>query len=372
MVRMCRAIAVLLLPALAAGAALAAGGGAPVAPAPAPVPARKLLGQRLMVGFRGTTAPGALLGAVRRGEVGGVILFGDNIVDEPQVSALTGSLQRAADQGGNPPLLIAVDQEGGQVRRFTNRPPFLSAPEMGVGNSAATAFREGSITGHYLRARGVNMDLAPVLDMPTSASSFIWQEGRAFSFDAQRVARLATAFALGLQSARVAATGKHFPGVGSAPVDTDNRRQELQPNAAQRAQALLPYESSIARGLDSVLLSTAGFPAYDSSGASAALSSQIIVGLLRHGLHFGGVTITDSLDSPTGHDEISAGLIAASAGVDILLYKDSAPGELPLLEAALRDGRISQQQATSSYERILALKERVAGQVAAPSGAASP
>lgn len=327
----------------------------------APVPIARLLGQRIMVGFPGTSAPRSLLAAVRRGEVGGVILFASNIVDRPQIRALTGSLQRSARQGGNPPLLIAIDQEGGQVKRFPNGPPFLSPPQMGDRDSVSTAYRQGVMTGRYLRARGIDMDLAPVLDVPTSSQAFIWRQGRAFSFDPGRVGRIAGAFARGLRSARVAATGKHFPGLGSARIDTDNQRQELHPTARQRAQALDPYQALIAHGLDTVMVSTAGFPAYDRSGASAALSPSIIGGLLRRRLGFRGVAITDSLGSPTGHDEITAGTLAAAAGADMLLYTDSAPGELPALERALRGGRISRAAATASYQRIVALKRALSG-----------
>jgi beta-N-acetylhexosaminidase len=339
--------------AVAPGAVDAARGGASsISPA-------RLLGQRIMVGLPGTTASATLLGQVRRGEVGAVILFSYNITDRGQVSALTGSLQRAARAGGNPPLLIAVDQEGGQVRRFADGPPFVSPPQMGARGSASLAARQGTLTGGYLKARGINMDLAPVLDVPTTHNAFIWQQGRAFSFNPATVARVAGAFARGLQSAGVAATGKHFPGLGSAPLDTDNSRQELSPSSSQRAAALVPYESLIRRGLDAVMLSTAGFPAYDRTGTVAALSSPIINGLLRGRLHFRGVTITDSLSSPIGHDEISGGVLAAEAGADILLYTDSAPGELGSLEAAFRAGRITRSASTASYARIVALKRTV-------------
>lgn len=314
-----------------------------------------------MVGVAGTSASPALLQAVRDGQVGAVILFAANIVNRSQVQSLTGSLQRAARQGGNPPLLIAIDQEGGQVKRFPHGPPFLSPPQMAQRASASVAFRQGAMTGAYLKQRGINMNLAPVLDVPTFSGAFIWLQGRAFSFNAQAVATYAGAFARGVQSAGIAATGKHFPGVGSGGTDTDYQLQELHPTTAQRRAALVPYRSLIRHGLDAVMLSTAGFPAYDPSGRVAALSPPMIRGLLRGRLGFKGVTITDSLNSPTGHDEITAGVLAASAGADILLFTDSAPGELRRLEAALHSGQIKRADAMASYERIVALKHLVAG-----------
>lgn len=203
------------------------------------------------------------------------------------------------------------------------------------------------------------MDLAPVVDVPTSSSSFIWQEGRAFSFSAGAVTKYSTQFALGLQSAGTAATAKHFPGVGSAGVDTDNQLDELHPTQAQRRAALRPYRSLIARGLDAVMLSTAGFPAFDRSGSPTALSRPMVQGLLRGRLGFQGVTITDALESPTGYDKLTAGMLAGRAGADILLYTGAATGELSRLESALRKGEISRSAAVASYQRIVGLKRRL-------------
>ena len=321
----------------------------------------KLLGQRIMVGLPGTSADAALLAQIRAGRVGSVILFAANIASSSQVRALTGSLQRAARQGGNPPLLIATDQEGGIVKRFPAGPPALAPRDLVHSGNPGIAATEGRRTGAYLKARGVNWDLAPVVDVPTFGGAFIWQQGRAFSFNPRTVARYATPFALGLQAAGVAATAKHFPGVGSAGVDTDNRHDELTPSASQRRAALDPYRALIPAGLYAVMLSTAGFPPYDATGTPAALSRRIVQGVLRGQLGFAGVAITDSpLGSPTTSDEIGAGVRAAQAGADILLYTDSAPGELAALESALAAGRLSRSEAEASYVRIVSLKQRVA------------
>jgi beta-N-acetylhexosaminidase len=199
-----------------------------------------------------------------------------------------------------------------------------------------------------------------VTDVPTFRGAFIWRQGRAFSFNADTVASYATSFALGLQNAHAAATAKHFPGVGSAAIDTDNKLDELRPTKAQREAALKPYRVLIPRGLDAVMLSTAGFPAYDASGAPTALSRTTIQSLLRGRLQFAGVTITDALGTPTGHDEVTAGVLAARAGADVLLYTDSAPGVLGALEHALSSGTLNPAEARASYSRIVALKRRVA------------
>jgi beta-N-acetylhexosaminidase len=327
--------------------------------APVPGSATKLLGQRIMVGMSGSVAPSWLLRAARAGQVGSVILFATNIVSRGQTVALTNALQRAARAGGNPKLLIAVDQEGGEVKRIPSGPPTLSPPQMAATNKVSVAGSQGRATGQFLKRWGINMDLAPVSDVPTFGGAFIWQQGRAFSFNAAKTANFATAFAQGLQSAGVAATGKHFPGLGSAPTDTDFRLQELHPNAVQRAGALKPYERMIPRGLDAVLVALAGFPAYDRSGAPAALSRPIIQGVLRDKLHFRGVTLTDALGAPTGHSQRTAGVLAAIAGADILLYTNSAPGELNALKGALGSHKLSAANADGAYRRIIALKSKL-------------
>jgi beta-N-acetylhexosaminidase len=338
-----------------AGPAHAAAGAA----APQQVPDDRLLGQRIMVGFPGISPSGALLRSIRQGHVGSVILFAANIGTRSQLRGLTGALQKAARQGGNPPLLISVDQEGGQVKRLPNGLPDLSPPQIARTGSSAVASRQGLSTGRYLKGLGINWDLAPVLDVPTFRGAFIWTQGRAFSFSAAAVSKYGTAFALGLQRAPVAATGKHFPGLGSAGIDTDNKLDELHPTARQRQLALKPYQSLIRRGLNAVLVSTAGFPAYDRSGSPAAFSAPIIQGLLRGKLRFRGVAITDALGAPTGRGEVDAGVLAARAGADILLYTDSAPGVLGGLERALHSGHISRAQAEAAYQRVVALKRRV-------------
>ena len=307
----------------------------------------------------GTAAPSWLLRAVKAGQVGSVILFSANIVSRGQTLGLTRALQRAARAGGNPKLLIAVDQEGGQVKRIPSGPPTLSPPQMAATGTVSVASSQGRATGRFLKRWGINMDLAPVSDVPTFRGAFIWEQGRAFSFNPGKTAKFATAFALGVQSAGVAATGKHFPGLGSAPTDTDSELQELHPTAAQRGAALKPYARMIPRGLDAVLVAIAGFPAYDPSGAPAALSRPIIEGLLRNKLHFRGVTMTDALGAPTGHSQRTAGVLAAIAGADILLYTNSAPDELAALKGALRSGKLGAGNADGAYRRILALKHKL-------------
>jgi beta-N-acetylhexosaminidase len=198
-----------------------------------------------------------------------------------------------------------------------------------------------------------------VVDVPTTTDAFIWHQGRAFSLDASTVAADGAAFATGLQARGVAAAAKHFPGLGTATTDTDFAHLELHPTQAQLAAALTPYRTLIGRGVDAVMAAVAGFRAYDRTGTVAALSRPIVTRLLRGRLGFRGVVITDSLSSSTGHDERTAGVLAAEAGSDVLLYTDRAPGELGALRAALSGDRLHAGEAADSYRRIVALKRRL-------------
>ena len=195
--------------------------GAPATAARATTPTlAQLVGQRLIVAFAGTHADANLLARIRAGHVGGVILFGANVKSPAQLTALDASLQAAAHAGGQPRLIIATDQEGGEVKRIPWAPPGRSAKQLGA--LPASAVDPGRVAhAATLHADGVNVDLAPVADVPHGPADFIEQQQRAFSTNRFTVAMDAPAFAGGLESRGVWPTLKHFPGLGLATVSTD-------------------------------------------------------------------------------------------------------------------------------------------------------
>jgi len=302
-----------------------------------------------------------LLGRVRRGEVGGVILFGFNITTPAALHALTGTLQAAASAGGQPPLLIAVDQEGGATSRITWAPPTLSAPQMGRDGRASTARAQGAATGVALGGLGVNVDLAPVADVPASAASFMERDGRTFSADAALTARLADAFASGLQSAGVLPAMKHFPGIGFAAQNTDASVVTITASTAGLAPGLEPYRAAIAHDLPLIMLSNATYAAYDTANA-AGWSAAISQALLRQGLGYTGATITDSLDGTAfarGVSDADLAVHAATAGTDLILVTGTEATSRGVYIALLADaanGTIPLATLQASYGRILALK----------------
>jgi beta-N-acetylhexosaminidase len=334
----------------------------PPPPSPPPVPLGRLVGQRLIVAFNGTTAPADLLAQLRTGAIGGVVLFGRNISTPDQVRALTARLAVAAHVGGAPPPLVCVDQEGGGVKRLPWAPPDLSPPQLGA-LPVASSRRQGLLTGRELRALGINCDLAPVADVPTVPGSFIAAQGRAFSSDPAVAAPRVAAFAQGLEAAGVAATLKHFPGLGFARATTDRNLVTIRVPRGALAPGLMPFQSGIAAGADMVMLSSATYTTL--SRQPGAWSMPIIDGLLRSDLGFSGVIITDSLDSAAGlrgWTTPQAAVRSAAAGADLLLITGSAAtsrGTFVTLVEAARGGTLPRTELEQGYARILALKRRL-------------
>jgi beta-N-acetylhexosaminidase len=320
----------------------------------------QLIGQKLVVRMQGLTPSANLLGRIRRGEVGGVILFGSNVSTAAALTTLTTTLRGAAAAGGRPPLLIAVDQEGGSVKRIPWAPPTLSPPVMGQLASTSVAQAQGSATGAALRDLGINVDLAPVADVPASTSSFMYQAGRTWSFNASRTAWLANAFATGLRLRSVLPTLKHFPGIGYATKNTDSSVVKIWASRAQLAPGLAPYRMAIANHVPLIMLSNATYPAYDSIHA-AGWSPAIVGTLLRQDLGFTGVTITDSLDGTANARGISTGRLAAAAaraGTDMILTTGSEAATSSLFAYLVQQataGTIPTATLQASYARILAL-----------------
>jgi beta-N-acetylhexosaminidase len=315
---------------------------------------RQLAGQHVVAGFSGTSAPKALRSRIHRGELAGVILFGSNISSRSQLRKLTRALQKAVPKGA-PPLIVSIDQEGGQVKRLSGAPA-LSAAGMGAKNSASYARHQGAATARNLRGVGVNVNLAPVLDVARSGSIMERQQ-RSFSRSAKRVARIGGAFARGLDANNVASTGKHFPGLGAARQNEDLHLNRIKASLKTlRAKDERPYTAQPG-ALKLVMLSTALYPTLGSG--PALFSKRIVKSELRGHVGFKGVTITDALDAPALHRYGSLGrrgVLATKAGVDVLLYTGSGGGSVDALVRAVRSGSISRAALRSSARRTLQLR----------------
>jgi beta-N-acetylhexosaminidase len=307
--------------------------------------------------YSGSSPGASFLGRVQRGEIGGVIVMGDNV--GPALRDSLVRLQAAARHGHRPPLLIATDQEGGQVKRLEGAPD-RSAKQMGDLHSSALTYREGRQTGALLRSYGINLDLAPVVDVAAGNGAFIAQEDRAFSEDPATVSAMSGAFAKGLRDASVAATAKHFPGLGNAGANTDVAAEQV----ALRPADLDPYRSLLRDDrISVVMMSSAVYPRLDGA-RPAVLSRTAVRGLLRERLGFAGLVVTDSLSAQALRGYREPGVAAAAAGVDLLLYTGdeaaSAAG-FKELQTAIREGRLRASDIRESVRRIRQFKRAQIG-----------
>ena len=319
----------------------------------------QLAGARVVTGFPGREPPAALRRMISAGEISGVILFDGNVGGRSSVRRLTAELQSIPRPAASPPLLVTVDQEGGLVRRLPG-PPKPSARTIGA-RGATFAKRLGRATGESLRSMGVNVDLAPVLDLGRPGRA-IFDEGRTFARKPGAVSRLAVGFARGLAAAGVAATAKHFPGLGAARINTDSAVQRIRlPAAKLRRNDERPYASFAQANGAMVMLSTAIYPAL--SPRPAALSRAIATGELRDRLGFTGVSITDALGSVSARAVGGPGktaTAAAGAGTDLVLYTslgDAAKAQRALARG-LSSGSLDRAEFEASANRVLTLRSQ--------------
>jgi beta-N-acetylhexosaminidase len=281
---------------LASVAALVLAGPAAAAPA----------GETIVSAIAGPPSA-AFLARVRAGEMGGVILT--HRWTPAEFAATTAKLHAVSCEIGRP-LLIFVDQEGGAIRRLTWAPPSDSAAQLGrLGLTQTRA--EASAAAAALRRAGVDVDLAPVADT-LRPGGFLGD--RSFGSNPSLVGNLAAAFIRAVQAGGVAATAKHFPGLGAARRSTDDALVSV------KATPLGPFRSAIAAGAKLVMVSNASYPNLDASRTPAVFSHAIVTGLLRGTLGFRGAIVTDALNAPAPYRTPDAPGRALAAGADILLY----------------------------------------------------
>lgn len=336
------------------------------APAAAPKPKgvkltpelRRDTGSVLIAGFSGTTAKAALLDQIREGLLAGVILMGDNIKNAEQLTQLTESLRRAADEGGQPLPLIMTDQEGGEIRRIKSLGPKQSAAKLGRG-SVEDVRSAGHQTGKDLAAVGINVDLAPVADVLTNPDAFIGD--RAFGTRSQTVAEYACAFAGGLVSGGVAATLKHFPGLGGAgETSSDDEEVEIDDSRLQIEASWDAWDECGSDSRTLTMLSNASYP--QMTGTLPAVISGETYRSLRE-LGVVGPYITDSLDALGVNNRSGLAVDALTAGADILLYtlEGSAERARRQLQRGLRSGALDPGVLKLRAGRVMHLRRLLGG-----------
>mgnify|MGYP001826301270 FL=1 len=213
----------------------------------------QLAGQRLMAGFDGTTLNADLKFLINRLKAGGIILFSRNLDAPDQIKQLCDEIQHYARQCEQPPLFIAVDQEGGQVARL--KEPFTQFPGNPYMKSEEDAIHFAQVTATELTRVGINMNMAPVMDVASGEINSIMAQ-RAFGGDPAWVTRLGVKVIEHLQSNNIIAVAKHFPGIGRTVLDSHMDLPMLDDDlSAFERMDLIPFEAGIQHGVSGVMLS---------------------------------------------------------------------------------------------------------------------
>jgi len=279
------------------------------------------VGETMLLSFHGTRAPAYVLRILRRGDAAGVFLARENVVAPAQLRALTHALH-----GARRGVLVATDQEGGAARTIPWIGPAAGQPDSG---SAAAVRASASAAGRELRAAGVDIDLAPVADVPSGSRAFV--APRAYTGTPGAVAARVGAAVEGLRAGGVDAAVKHFPGLGGATASTDDG-----PATLQAVPPLAPFRAAITAGARLVMAGHALYPALDPR--HIASQSPVILGaLLRRRLGFRGVIVTDSMEARAVLARSSleqAAIRSIRAGADLLLL--TGPGSWIRVDRALR------------------------------------
>jgi len=330
-----------------------------------------LAGVRFLRSFDGREAGPEILAAIREGRTSGVTLFrARNVTSAEQLRELCATLQ-AARPAGDPPLVIGIDQEGGQLQALPNEatgwPGDLA---LGATGSEELTLRAGQAIGAEVAAVGGTLNYAPVCDVLQRASATPMGT-RPFGDDPRQAAKLAAAMTTGLQEAGIAACLKHFPGHGSAVGDSHYGLPVVNHDLDQlRSMELPPFEAAIAAGALTVMPGHLGVPALTRGRVVAAtVSREILEGLLRDDLGFKGVTISDALDmkGAASSGGLTETVVAtAEAGMDLLLLNHPIATEeaaFGALRDAIAAGRLDARRLEVSRDRILKLRSRFAALV---------
>jgi len=322
-------------------------------------PTAMMAGQRLMAGFDGTDFNDELKFLIETLKVGGLILFSRNLTTADRTARLCRACQECAAGCGLPPLFIAIDQEGGQVARL--KPPFTQFPGNPAMKHPDDAVRFARVTAEELHRIGVNMDMAPVLDIaPQGVESVM--AGRAFGSDSQWVATMGMTVIEEFQRCDIMAVAKHFPGIGRTVMDSHLALPDLEIDAESLAAVdLVPFKAAVAGQVAAVMLAHIRYTAIDPVWP-ASLSPAVTAELLRRQMGYDGVVMTDDLDmgaiKPAYAIETAIDQIL-KADVDIALICHKGPDietAWERMRKKMDDDDDLRRMGQRSVERIMRLK----------------
>lgn len=312
--------------------------------------------QILMVGFEGTEVSSELEEDLRQDRWAGVILFSRNLKDPDQAARLCRRIRSL-----NPRTLIGIDQEGGRVQRL--RHPFPELPPMakvGATRRKTVARAAGRLVASALRAVGVHLNFAPVLDVASRPDNPVIGD-RSLGADPHLVSRLGAAFIDGHQSEGVAACAKHFPGHGDTKLDSHLALPEVLADLdVLRTRELVPFRAAVAADVAAVMTAHVRYPSVDP--AVATLSARWLKEELRGELRFPGLVVSDDLQMKALRDgPAPAAVHALAAGCDLLLVCSARPPAAQVAEALVRGAggaELSELRLDAAWSRVQQFKSQ--------------
>jgi beta-N-acetylhexosaminidase len=327
-----------------------------------PVALRRQIGRLLIAGFDGAAIPIELRSVAKEFGLGGVILFARNVVEPEQVAELAFEAARLVP---DLPLWVSIDQEGGRVARlkapFTEWPPMAT---LGRSDDVSLAERFARALAAELKAVGISLDYAPVLDVHTNPKNPVIGD-RALAETPETVARLGAAIVRTLQDAGIAACGKHFPGHGDTSADSHHELPLVEhPPDRLRAIEFVPFKAAIEAGVAAIMTAHVFVPSLDET-RPATLSKRIVTTVLREELGYDGIILSDDLEMKAIAQEYAvpeAAVQAIEAGCDGLLIcsgnHDTQAASLEAIVHAVEEERLRLSRVEDALARNQRAKER--------------
>lgn len=335
------------------------------------VPLEVKIGQMIMVGFAGRylNENSAIVREIKERHLGAVVLFRPNIESPVQLLNLTRTLKTASEF----PLLIATDQEGGKVSRLTNNfglPYNYSEQYLGTNNDLEKTRAQGESTAQALSQFGINLNLAPVVDLNVNPNNpIIGRYERSYSADPSVVVNHASTTVDAHRKYNVLCTLKHFPGHGSSRGDTHVGFVDVTETWSDKE--LAPFAELVKRGSADAIMTAHIFNSKLDANLPATLSRPTITGLLREQIKYDGVIVSDDMHMRAIAGQYSteqAVQLAIEAGVDMLAISNNIPSTkklsagmaVDIIKRMVESGKISVDRIDQSYRRITTLKNKLA------------
>lgn len=323
------------------------------------------IGQMIMAGFPSNYYDEHIDVLVSKYKVGNFVLFTRNIGSVEEIVSLTETIQKKVLEQSGIPAIIGADQEGGMVSQVREEAVFFPGNmAVSAANIEGSTLKEGEIVGEGLKALGINLNIAPVLDVNNNPKNPIIGV-RSYGDDPERVARLGIDFIKGMQSKGVIATAKHFPGHGDTSVDS-HLDMPVVPYDRERLERVefYPFRKAVEAGVDAIMTAHIYFPAMDTEKIPATLSYNILTKLLREDMGFEGITITDCIEMNAISKKFGSekgAVKAINAGADMVVISHHLDVQIRCIEAikeAVLNGEIPEERINESIERILRIKKK--------------